>query len=58
MHINDRIFQIKKGNPSHGNFQNQLSNPSLSHIKQECQDSFIKGKIQIQTNSYKDLEYW
>ena len=32
-------------NPSQRNCQNQLSHPSFSHIEQECQESFIQGKI-------------
>ena len=35
-----------------------LSNPILSHIEQEYQESLTEGKIQIQQNSNKDLEHW
>ena len=50
-------FGLKEDNSSHRNFQNQLSHPSLSHIKQECQECFIQGKTHIQRNSNKNLEY-
>ena len=35
-------FGIKEDNPSLRNYQNQLSHPSLSHIKQESQESSRK----------------
>ena len=41
-------FGLKKDKPLKRNFQNQLSHPNLSHTEQECQDSLIRGKIQIQ----------
>ena len=50
-------FGLKEDNSSHRNFQNQLSHPSLSHIKQECQECFIQGKTHIQRNTKKNLEY-
>ena len=50
-------FELKEDNLSQRNCQNQLSHPSLSHIEQECQESLIQGKIYIQGNSSKDLEY-
>ena len=34
--------------PSQTNCQNQLNHPSLSHIEQECQESFIQEEIHIQ----------
>ena len=50
-------FQLKEDNLSQRNPQNQLSHPGLSHTMQECQESFIQGKIQNQQNSNKDLKY-
>ena len=43
-------FGLKEDNSSQRNRQNQLSHPSLSHIKQ-WQECFIQGKIHIQRNS-------
>ena len=51
-------FILKEGNSSQGNFQNQLSNPSLSHMEQECEESLIQRKIHVQQNSKEDLGYW
>ena len=48
---------LKEDKPSQRNFQNHLSNSSLSHIEQECQESLIQGKIRIQEKSNKDLKY-
>ena len=58
-HVNEKQipFGLKESNPSQRNCQNQLSHPSLSHIGQECQESFIQGKIQIQQYSNEYLEY-
>ena len=40
----------KEDNPLQRNCHNQLSHVSLSKIEQECQESFIQGKIHIQQN--------
>ena len=50
-------FGLKEDSPSQRNCQNQLSHPRLSHIQQECQESLIQEKIQIQQNSNKGFEY-
>ena len=50
-------WHIEVGAPPK-NCQNQLSYLSLSHIEQECQESLIQGKINIQQNLNKDLKYW
>ena len=34
-----------------------MSHPGLSHIEQECQQSFIQGKIHNEQNSNEGLEY-
>ena len=47
----------EEDDPSLRNCENQLSHPSLSHVEQECQESLIQGKINIQQNSNKGLEY-
>ena len=44
MHMSNRI----EDNSSQRNCQNQLSHLTLSHIKQECQEGLIQGKIHIQ----------
>ena len=49
--MSNRIFL--EDNISQRNGQNQLSNPSLSHTEQECQESLIQGKIHIQQNGMK-----
>ena len=51
------LFGLKEDNPSYRNCQNQLCHPSLSHTEQECQQSLIQGKIYIQQNWNKGLEY-
>ena len=51
------LHKLQDHNPSQRNCQNQLSNPSLSHIEQECQESLIQGKIHIQQNWSEGLEY-
>ena len=48
-------FGLKGDKPSQRNCQNQLSHGSLSHIEQECQESFIQREVHIQQNSSKDL---
>ena len=50
-------FGLKEDNLSQRNCQNQLSHQGLSHTMQECQESFIQGKIHNQQNSNKDLKY-
>ena len=58
MHMSNRIFfELKKDNPSLRNCQNQLSHLSLTHIEQECQESLIQGKIDIQQNWNEGLKY-
>ena len=47
---------LKEDNPSQRNCQDQLSNPSLSHIKQKC-ESLIHGKIHNQQNSNGGFKY-
>ena len=32
-----------------------MSHPGLSHTEQECQESFIQGKIRNQKNSNKGI---
>ena len=39
--ISKNLFRLKEDKPSQRNCQNQLSQPSLSHIEQECQESLI-----------------
>ena len=51
--ISKNLFRLKEDNPSQRNCQNELSQPSLSHIEQECQESLIQGKIHIQQNICK-----
>ena len=34
------VFGLKEDNLSQRNCQNQLSHPGLSHIEQECRESF------------------
>ena len=51
------LSRLKEDNSSERNCQNQLSHPSLSHIEQECQESLIQGKIQIQQNWNKGFKY-
>ena len=51
LHMSTRILSDYRSQ------QNQLSNPGLSYIEQECQESLIQGKIHSQQNSNKDLEY-
>ena len=50
-------FKLKEDNLSQRNCQNQLSHPGLSHTEQECQESFIQGKILNQQNSNEGLKY-
>ena len=38
-------FELKEGNLSQRNCQNQLSHPGLSHTEQECQESLIQGTV-------------
>ena len=54
---NQNPFRLKDDNLSERNCQNQWSNPGLSCIQQECQQSLIQGKIHNQQNSSKDLKY-
>ena len=49
-------FGLNEDNLSQRNCQNQLSDPGLSHLEQECQESLIQGKIHNQQNSNEDLE--
>ena len=35
----------------------KMSHPNLSHIEQECQESWIQGKIHIQQSLNEDLKY-
>ena len=49
-------FELKEGNLSERNRQNQLRHPSLSHTEQECQESLIQGKIHNQQNLNKGLK--
>ena len=51
------LLVLKKDNSSQRNCQNKLSHPSLSHIQQECQESLIQKKINIQQNWNEGLEY-
>ena len=51
------LFGLNEDNLSQRNCQNQLSHPGLSHIEQECQESFTQGKIRNQQNSNEGLEY-
>ena len=44
-------------NPSQRKCQDQSSHPSLSHIEQEYQESFIQRNIHCQQNSNERLEY-
>ena len=58
MVMSNRIFfGLEEDDPSERNCQNQVSQPSLSHIEQECQESLIEGKIHIQQNWNEGLEY-
>ena len=62
MHISSKILldykmKIKEDQPSQGNCQNQLSNPGLSHIQEECRESFIQGNICNQQTSNEGFEY-
>ena len=50
--MHGRTLELKEGNPSERNCQNQLSHPTLSHIEQERQGSLIN----IQQNLKEDLE--
>ena len=50
-------FELKEDNLSQRNCQNQLSHPGLSHTEQECQESFIQGKIHNQQNLNEGLKY-
>ena len=50
-------FQIREDNTSQRNCQNQLSHPGLFPIEQECQESFIQGKIHNQQNLNEGLKY-
>ena len=50
-------FKLKEDNASQSNCQNQLSHPGLSHTEQECQESFIQGKIHNQQNLNEGLKY-
>ena len=54
---NQNPFKIKGNNLSQRNCQNQLSHPGLSHMEQECQESFNQGKIHNQQNSNEGLKY-
>ena len=47
MHMNNNPFRLKEDNPSQRNCENQLSHASLS---QQCYESLIQGKMQIQQN--------
>ena len=51
------FFGLRKDNLSQRNCQNQLRQPSSSHIEHRCQESLIQGKILIQQNWNKGLEY-
>ena len=51
-------FRLKEDNFSQRDFQNQLSHTGLSHIEQECQESFIQGKIHNQQNPDKGFKYF
>ena len=51
------LFGLKEDNLSQRNCQIQFSHPGLSHIEQECQESFIQGKIHNQQNSNEGLVY-
>ena len=35
----------------------KMSHPSLSHIEQECQESWIQGKIHIQQSLNEGLNH-
>ena len=48
---------LKKDNHSQRDCLNQLSHQSLSHIKQEHQESLTQGKIHIQQNLNEDHKY-
>ena len=47
MHMSSRIlFRLEEDKTSQRNCQNQLSDLSLSHVEQQCQEILIQGKIQ------------
>ena len=48
-------FGLKEDNFSRRRCQNPLSHPGMSHTEQECQESFIQGKIRNQKNSNKGI---
>ena len=50
-------FGLKETNLSQRNCQNRFSHPGLSHRQQECQESWIQGKIQNQQNSNEGIKH-
>ena len=62
MHISTKILldykrKIKEDKPSQRNCQNELTNPGLSHIEEECRESLIQGNTCNQQNSNEGFEY-
>ena len=47
----------RKITPNRKIVNNNLSHPSLSHMEQECQKSFLQGKIHSHRDSKENFEY-
>ena len=58
MYVSSRIISSqRKITPQTEILPESFSHPGLCHIKQECQESLIQGKIHIQQNLNESLSF-